>query len=306
MTTSETIATLSGVTKKYGGVTALRDVSLNVRRGELLAILGPNGAGKTTAIRLLLGLATPASGKVSVFGQNPRDLATRRRAGVMLQVARVPETLKVREHIDLFSSYYPKPLSRKAVLSAAGLEGLESRLFGKLSGGEKQRVLFALAICGDPELLFLDEPTVGLDISTRLLIWQQVRRLIQEGRTVILTTHYLEEVDALANRVIVLNQGAAVAEGTPAEIKSRTAQRKIRCSTSLPLDQVWTIPQVHDVQAQESRLEILTSQVEPVLRELFSRDPNLSSLDISSSSLEEAFLQIIGNQSEALKSEVTA
>jgi ABC-2 type transport system ATP-binding protein len=306
MTTSETIATLSGVTKKYGGVTALRDVSLNVRRGELLAILGPNGAGKTTAIRLLLGLATPASGKVSVFGQNPRDLATRRRAGVMLQVAKVPETLKVREHIDLFSSYYPKPLSRKAVLSAAGLEGLESRLFGKLSGGEKQRVLFALAICGDPELLFLDEPTVGLDVSTRLLIWQQVRRFIQEGRTVILTTHYLEEVDALANRVIVLNQGAVVAEGTPAEIKSRTAQRKIRCSTSLPLDQVWTIPQVHDVQAQESRLEILTSQVEPVLRELFSRDPNLSSLDISSSSLEEAFLQIIGNQSEALKSEVTA
>jgi ABC-2 type transport system ATP-binding protein len=306
MTTSETIATLSGVTKKYGGVTALRDVSLNVRRGELLAILGPNGAGKTTAIRLLLGLATPASGKVSVFGQNPRDLATRRRAGAMLQVAKVPETLKVREHIDLFSSYYPKPLSRKAVLSAAGLEGLESRLFGKLSGGEKQRVLFALAICGDPELLFLDEPTVGLDVSTRLLIWQQVRRLIQEGRTVILTTHYLEEVDALANRVIVLNQGAVVAEGTPAEIKSRTAQRKIRCSTSLPLDQVWTIPQVHDVQAQESRLEILTSQVEPVLRELFSRDPNLSSLDISSSSLEEAFLQIIGNQSEALKSEVTA
>jgi ABC-2 type transport system ATP-binding protein len=306
MTTSETIATLSGVTKKYGGVTALRDVSLNVRRGELLAILGPNGAGKTTAIRLLLGLATPASGKVSVFGQNPRDLATRRRAGAMLQVAKVPETLKVREHIDLFSSYYPKPLSRKAVLSAAGLEGLESRLFGKLSGGEKQRVLFALAICGDPELLFLDEPTVGLDVSTRLLIWQQVRRFIQEGRTVILTTHYLEEVDALANRVIVLNQGAVVAEGTPAEIKSRTAQRKIRCSTSLPLDQVWTIPQVHDVQAQESRLEILTSQVEPVLRELFSRDPNLSSLDISSSSLEEAFLQIIGNQSEALKSEVTA
>jgi ABC-2 type transport system ATP-binding protein len=306
MTTSETIATLSGVTKKYGGVTALRDVSLNVRRGELLAILGPNGAGKTTAIRLLLGLATPASGKVSVFGQNPRDLATRRRAGAMLQVAKVPETLKVREHIDLFSSYYPKPLSRKAVLSAAGLEGLESRFFGKLSGGEKQRVLFALAICGDPELLFLDEPTVGLDVSTRLLIWQQVRRFIQEGRTVILTTHYLEEVDALANRVIVLNQGAVVAEGTRAEIKSRTAQRKIRCSTSLPLDQVWTIPQVHDVQAQESRLEILTSQVEPVLRELFSRDPNLSSLDISSSSLEEAFLQIIGNQSEALKSEVTA
>lgn len=303
----QTIATLNGVTKKYGPVTALRNVSMNVHRGELLSILGPNGAGKTTAVRLLLGLATPASGQVSVFGQNPRHLAARRRVGAMLQISKVPETLKVREHIDLFSSYYPKPLSRKAVLNAAGLEGLEDRLFGKLSGGEKQRVLFALAICGNPELLFLDEPTVGLDVSTRYLIWQQIRRLIQEGRTVILTTHYLEEVDALADRVIVLNEGAVVAEGTPPEIKARTAQRKIRCSTTLPLNQIWAIPQVNDVLAQENRIQIMTSHVEPVLRELFSRDPNLSSLDISNSSLEEAFLQIIGNNQEhGTKQEVTA
>ncbi|HLJ28702.1 MAG TPA: ABC transporter ATP-binding protein [Candidatus Angelobacter sp.] len=306
MENHETVATLTGVTKKYGAVTALQDVSLNVRKGELLAVLGPNGAGKTTAIRLLLGLSTPAAGQVTVFGQNPRHVATRRRVGTMLQISKVPETLKVKEHIDLFSSYYPRPLSRKEVLSAAGLEGFENRLFGKLSGGERQRVLFALAICGDPELLFLDEPTVGLDVSTRYLIWQQVRRLIQQGRTVILTTHYLEEVDALADRVVVLNQGVVVAEGSPAEIKSRTALRKIRCSTRLPLDQIWTIPEVNDVLAQDTRIEILTSQVEPVLRELFSRDPNLSSLDISNSSLEEAFLQIIGSREHQPASEVTA
>lgn len=224
----------------------------------------------------------------------------------MLQVSKVPETLKVKEHIDLFRSYYPKPFSCKEILNIAGLAGLENRLFGKLSGGEKQRVLFALAICGDPEILFLDEPTVGLDVNARYLIWQQIRRLIQQGRTVILTTHYLEEVDALADRVIVLNQGAVVAEGSPAEIKARTAQRKIRCSTRLTLDQVWAIPAVSDVLAQDTRIEILTSQVEPVLRELFSRDPNLSSLDISNSSLEEAFLHIIGTKEVQANQEVTA
>jgi len=300
------VATLSSVTKKYGEVTALRDVSLNVRQGELLAVLGPNGAGKTTAIRLLLGLSAPASGKVAVFGQDPRNVSTRRRVGAMLQVSKVPETLKVREHIDLFCSYYPKPLSQKAILSAAGLEGLENRLFGKLSGGEKQRVLFALAICGDPELVFLDEPTVGLDVNTRYLIWNQIRRLIQDGRTVVLTTHYLEEVDALADRVIVLNHGTVVAEGSPSEIKARTAQRKIRCSTRIPLEQVWAIPAVSDVLARDTRIEILTSQVEPVLRELFSRDPNLSSLDISTSSLEEAFLRIISSNESQTNHEVTA
>lgn len=300
------VATLSSVTKKYGEVTALRDVSLNVRQGELLAVLGPNGAGKTTAIRLLLGLSAPASGKVAVFGQDPRNVSTRRRVGAMLQVSKVPETLKVREHIDLFCSYYPKPLSQKAILSAAGLEGLENRLFGKLSGGEKQRVLFALAICGDPQLVFLDEPTVGLDVNTRYLIWNQIRRLIQDGRTVVLTTHYLEEVDALADRVIVLNHGTVVAEGSPSEIKARTAQRKIRCSTRIPLEQVWAIPAVSDVLARDTRIEILTSQVEPVLRELFSRDPNLSSLDISTSSLEEAFLRIISSNESQTNHEVTA
>lgn len=211
----------------------------------------------------------------------------------MLQVSKVPETLKVKEHLELFSSYYPKALPPEAALKAAGLEGLQDRLFGKLSGGEKQRVLFALAICGNPELVFLDEPTVGLDVSTRHLIWQQIRRLIQEGRTVVLTTHYLEEVDALASRVIVLNQGTVVAQGTPAEIKARTAQRKIRCSTRLALNEIWAIPQISDVVARDAKVEILTSTVEPVLRELFSRDPDLGSLDISNSSLEEAFLHIL-------------
>jgi ABC-2 type transport system ATP-binding protein len=302
----QTVASLAGVTKKYGDVTALRDVSLNVRAGELLAVLGPNGAGKTTSVRLLLGLTRPLSGQVNVFGRDPRIAAARRRVGAMLQVAKVPETLKVKEHINLFRSYYANPLSLPATIEAAGLEGMENRLFGALSGGQKQRVLFALAICGNPDLLFLDEPTVGLDITTRHLIWQQIRRLVQHGRTVVLTTHYLEEVDALADRVVVLNHGVIVAEGTSAEIKSRTAQRKIRCATRLQCADIERIPDVNSVIEQESRIEILTSQVEPVLRELFLRDPNLTGLEVSNSTLEDAFLKIVESGNPKAQQEMTA
>ena len=288
------VASLSSVTKKYGKVTALNNVNMNVRAGELLAVLGPNGAGKTTAVRLMLGLSRPLAGQVAVFGRDPRTASARARIGAMLQVAKVPETLKVKEHINLFRSYYANPLSLRATLEAAGLGGMEDRLFGALSGGQKQRVLFALAICGNPDLLFLDEPTVGLDITTRHLIWQQIRRLIQRGRTVVLTTHYLEEVDALADRVIVLNHGLIVAEGTSTEIKSRTAQRKIRCATRLRQNEIENIPEVSSVLEQESRMEIFTSQVEPVLRELFLRDPSLTGLEVSNSTLEDAFLKIVG------------
>jgi ABC-2 type transport system ATP-binding protein len=287
------VASLTGVTKKFGEITALDNVNLSVRAGELLAVLGPNGAGKTTAVRLMLGLSTPLSGKVSVFGRDPRTASARGRIGAMLQVGRVPETLKVKEHINLFRSYYGNPLPLQSVLEAAGLEGIEDRLFGGLSGGQKQRVLFALAICGNPDILFLDEPTVGLDITTRHLIWQQIRRLVQQGKTVVLTTHYLEEVDALADRVIVLNHGVIVAEGTSVEIKSRTAQRKIRCATRLRRNEIENIPEVAAVSEQESRMEILTAQVEPVLRELFILDPNLTGLEVTNSTLEDAFLKIV-------------
>lgn len=300
------VASLAGVSKKYAAITALNDVSLNVRSGELLAVLGPNGAGKTTSIRLMLGLSKPSSGRVTVFGHDPRDASSRGRVGAMLQVAKVPETLKVKEHINLFRSYYPNPLSLLSAVEAAGLEGMENRMFGALSGGQKQRVLFALAICGNPDLLFLDEPTVGLDIGTRHLIWQQIRRLIQQGRSVVLTTHYLEEVDALADRVLVLNHGVIVAEGTSTEIKARTAQRKIRCATRLRPSEIELIPEVSRVFEQESRMEIRTSQVEPVLRELFIRDPQLSGLEVSNSTLEEAFLKIVESGDHEAKQEVTA
>ncbi|MES1256957.1 MAG: ABC transporter ATP-binding protein [Acidobacteriota bacterium] len=215
---------MSGVTKAYGAIPALRQLDLKIERGELLALLGPNGAGKTTAVKILLGLARPDTGNATIFGCDPASHEAKLRRGALLQVARVPETLKVREHIQLFSSYYPNPLPFAETIAAAGLAGLENRLFGELSGGQKQRVLFALALCGNPELLFLDEPTAGLDVEARRGLWSRIRAFVARGGSVLLTTHHLDEADALANRVAVISKGRIVEEGTPAQIKARTSQ----------------------------------------------------------------------------------
>src|SRR5713226_1365618 len=238
------VASLEGVNKNYGDVRALRGVDFRVRAGEVVALLGPNGAGKTTAVKLLLGLIQPNSGRARVFGGDPTNPENRMRTGAMLQVGRVPETLRVREHIDLFSSYYEKPMPMAEVLAAAGLEKLSDRKFGDLSGGQRQRVLFALAICGNPDLLFLDEPTVGLDVEARRALWEEIRRLVARGKTVLLTTHYLEEADALADRIAVINQGEIIAEGTPATIKAQTSGKRIRFLTSLSVAAVLQIPGV--------------------------------------------------------------
>ncbi len=286
------IARLENVTKTYGEITALDHLDLTLRAGELLALLGPNGAGKTTAVKLLLGLAKPDAGRVSVFGGNPVVPASRLRTGAMLQVARVPETLRVREHIDLFSSYYPRPLPPEELLSLAGLNDVHDRLFGELSGGQRQRVLFALALCGDPDLLFLDEPTVGMDVEARRSLWQQIRKLVARGKTVLLTTHYLEEADALADRIVVLNQGKVVAEGTPAQIKTQTAGRRIRCVSRLDADLLRRIPGVLEVRCDREALEIHTSAPESVLRELLALDPGISQLEVTSAGLEDAFLAL--------------
>ena len=290
-----TIAELKNVTKTYGEITALDHLDLTLRAGELLALLGPNGAGKTTAVKLLLGLAKPSTGRVGVFGGNPVHPASRLRTGAMLQVARVPETLRVREHIDLFSSYYSRPLPPNELLSLAGLNEVRDRLFGELSGGQRQRLLFALALCGDPDLLFLDEPTVGMDVEARRALWHQIRKLVARGKTVLLTTHYLEEADALADRVVVLNHGKVVAEGTPAEIKAKAAGRRIRCVSRLDANLVSQIPGVLQVRHDREALEIHTSAPEPVLRELLALDSGISQLEVTSAGLEDAFLALTNN-----------
>jgi len=286
------VASLEGVIKNYGEVRALRNVNFAVRAGQVVALLGPNGAGKTTAVKLLLGLILPNSGKTRVFGGDPTNPQNRMRTGAMLQVGRVPETLRVREHIDLFSSYYPDPLPLEEVLATAGLEKLRDRKFGDLSGGQRQRTLFALAICGDPDLLFFDEPTVGLDVEARRALWEEIRRLVERGKTVLLTTHYLEEADALADRIAVINQGEIIAEGTPAEIKSQTSGKRIRCVTALNVASVLQLPGVTAAKQDREAVEIHAAEAESVVRALLARDPTLSGLEITTAGLEEAFLAL--------------
>jgi ABC-2 type transport system ATP-binding protein len=304
---SETVASLNTVTKRYGnGVVALDKLSFTLRRGEVVALLGPNGAGKSTAVKLLMGLSSPTAGAVRIFGADPRQSAARLRTGVMLQVGRAPEMLRVREHIELFRGYYPNPMPYAEIVQAAGLEGIESTMFGHLSGGQKQRVLFALALAGDPDLIFLDEPTVGMDIKARRGMWATIRSLAARGKTILLTTHYLEEADALAHRIVVIDKGRVVCEGTPAEVKSLgsttagTASSRslkiIRCVTNLPTSTLLAIPGVTSAELTASTTTIVSSKPESTLREVLALDLTLHSIEVQSPALEDAFLALTADR----------
>jgi ABC-2 type transport system ATP-binding protein len=308
--THDTIASLSNITKRYSnGVVALDGLSLNLGRGEIVALLGPNGAGKSTAVRLLMGLSAPTSGNVRIFGADPRNTAARLRTGVMLQVGRAPEVLRVREHLTVFRGYYPHPMPFADLVRAAGLEGIEDRMFGQLSGGQKQRVLFAISLAGDPDLIFLDEPTVGLDIEARRGMWAQIRTLAARGKTVLLTTHYLEEADALAHRIVVINKGRVVCEGTPAEVKSAGAGlfapgsdvsgevKIIRCTTTLTGAHLLTMPGVSTVELYGKTTVITSTQPESTLREMLALDQQLHALEVQSPALEDAFLALTADRS---------
>ena len=290
-------AVIRGAVKRYGDVTALDGLDLTIRPGETVALLGPNGAGKTTAVKLLLGIARPDAGSAKLFGGDPRDRRNRWRLGTMLQLANVPETLSAREHVELFSSYYPAPRPVAETLAVAGIEHLAERPFGKLSGGERRRLLFALALCGDPELLVLDEPTVGLDVEARRGLWREVRRFVGRRRSVLLTTHYLEEADALADRIVVLHEGRVLAEGTPRQIKARAAGRRIRCLTRLTPERVREIPGVTTARWNGPVVEAYATDAEPAVRALLEQDPTLTELEVTAASLEEAFLTLTGSAS---------
>ena len=242
------LASLRGARKAYGNVRALDGVDLDIHPGELLALLGPNGAGKTTAIGLLLGLVRADAGGVALLGQLPQQLSARRHIGVMLQSTGIPDTLQVGELLALTRSYYAAPRSVADCTAMAGLDGLLQRRYGKLSGGQQRRVQFALAICGNPRLLFLDEPTTGLDIEARQTLWRAIRELVAQGCGVLLTTHYLEEAEALADRVVVVNGGRVIAQGSVQAIRARVAQRRIRCVSALDADAIARWPQVRSAE----------------------------------------------------------
>jgi ABC-2 type transport system ATP-binding protein len=285
-------AQLIDATKKYGSVEALKGVTIDIELGDVVAILGPNGAGKTTSISLLLGLRKPTSGKALLFGFKPDDLNARSRIGVMLQESGIPTVLKVRELVDLFRSYYPKPMARDRAIAMAGLQEKANAQVKELSGGQKQRLYFALAVCGDPDVLFLDEPTVGMDVEGRRAFIERIAEFIQMGRTVVLTTHYLEEADQLAKRVIVIDRGLVIADASPQEIKSRVAGKRVRfTSAALTEKDLEGLP-VTTSTVVDHTVQLLTNQPESVLRELFRRGIEMSDLEVSGADLEDAFISL--------------
>jgi ABC-2 type transport system ATP-binding protein len=298
-----------GIRKQYGKVQAVAGIDLTVTAGEVVAVLGPNGAGKTTTIEILLGLRRPSAGQVRVFGMRPDAPQVRSRVGAMLQDADAPESLTVAELVGLVGRYYPYALPVGEVLSRAGLADRGGVRVGELSGGQRQRLSFALAIVGDPDLLFLDEPTVALDVEARRTFWEQVRGLAALGKTILFSTHYLAEADAFAGRVVVIDQGRVLTDGPPAAIKALVAAKTVRLVTDLPLADVRGIDGVEHAELDLSgpgltpvgleRLVVQSSAPERLLGELVSRGAALHDLTVVDTDLEAAFVRLTQADGEA-------
>jgi len=286
------VAQLRGITKKFGAVTALNSIDIEVRRGELLAVLGPNGAGKSTAIALWLGLIEADSGEVTLLGGEPQDVARRRGLGVMMQDVELPKELRPRELVALASSYYSNPFEVVETLQRAGITQFADRPYGKLSGGQKRQTQFAVAICGHPKVLFLDEPTVGLDVQARETLWKCIRALLADGCSIVLTTHYLEEAEALADRVAVISKGRVIASGSVDDMRSLVARRQISCESSLTVDDVRSWPGVVEVSHDASKLNITVTDAEGVVRRLLASDAKLTRLEVRQAGLNEAFTEL--------------
>jgi ABC-2 type transport system ATP-binding protein len=284
---------LKGAAKSFGSVQALKGIDLTVQQGETVALLGPNGAGKTTAISLMLGLRRPTAGRALLLGRDPRELASRRRIGVMLQESGVPHTLKVREVAEMIRRLYDRPMDTLVALERAQLHDKANALVATLSGGQRQRLYFALAIIGNPDVLFLDEPSVGLDVESRRSFWEQIDALVGAGKTVILTTHYLEEADALADRIVVINQGLIVAEGTPSQIKATVGGKRVRFrAPGLSDNRLHALPGIQRITRTADRIEFYAIEPEPALARLFGDGVALSELEVVGAGLEEAFMNI--------------
>ncbi|HEY7011588.1 MAG TPA: ABC transporter ATP-binding protein [Streptosporangiaceae bacterium] len=288
------------VVKVYNGrVTALDHVSFEIARGETVALLGPNGAGKSTAIDTMLGLRTPASGEVRVLGLTPSAAAAAGKIGGMVQTGGLPEGAKVSELISLFRQLYRTKRSQADLLRLAGLTEIAGRRVEQLSGGQTQRVRFALALAGRPELLFLDEPTAALDVEARRAFWQSVRTIAGQGTTVLFATHYLEEADANATRIIVVSHGRVLADGTPADIKAYTSVRTIRFATPEPDPSVLLkLPGVMDVAANGDAVTVRSGDADATLPALYALGNPVRGLEVGGGGLEEALLALTSDDDD--------
>ena len=281
------------VGKTFGSVQALHDLNLTLRPGELMALLGPNGAGKTTAISLLLGLAQPTVGTVEVLGGSPRRDDIRARIGSMPQESALPLGLTVGEALELFASFYPAPLPVAEALHLADLTSVAGRRAGQLSGGQKRRLAFALAVIGNPELLLIDEPTTGMDAQSRAAFWAAMEGLKAQGRTILLTTHYLEEAEKTADRVVIMNAGRILADDTPENLRSAVRGTRVSFRSELVQAEVQHLPGASAVVVDAGgRAELQTETPEALLTALVQTGTSFSELEVTRATLEEAYLRL--------------
>ncbi|EOO15064.1 ABC transporter ATP-binding protein [Bacillus cereus] len=298
----EKIIEVNGVSKTFKHKKAVNNVSFHVNKGQIVALLGPNGAGKTTTISMMLGLKDPTEGNISIFGKSPKHREVCNSLGAMLQEVSVIDSITVEEAIELFRSYYTNPVEKETLLQLSNLESERKQRCEKLSGGQKRRLNFALALAGNPDLLFLDEPTVGMDITSRKTFWETIRKLASEGKTIILTTHYLEEADALADRILLFANGKIIADGTPDEMKATISQKTVSfvAAEKIPTALLKGLPHVTGVQFHEARIILKTDDTDATLRAIFKKDLPIMDIAVERGSLDEAFEQFVANQKEEI------
>ncbi|WP_191871601.1 ABC transporter ATP-binding protein [Streptomyces filipinensis] len=290
------------VSKTYGSVRAVDGLSLRLYPGETVALLGPNGAGKSTTLDLLLGLKHPDTGTVSLFGGSPREAIVAGRVGAMLQSGGLMDEVTVEELVKLFCSLHPKPYKAADVMARAGIAQIADRKVNKLSGGQVQRVRFALATAGDSDLIILDEPTTGMDVSARQAFWATMREQADQGRTVLFATHYLEEADAIADRVLVLHRGRLLADGTAAEIKAKAGSRRVSFDLEGGIDEaaLRALPFLTSVTVSNSgsaagsgqTVRIQSSDADATVHALYGLGVYPRNLEVAGLGLEQAFVAI--------------
>ena len=287
---------LTALSKNFGAVHAVVDVDLQIDRGEVVALLGPNGAGKSTTIDLALGLSHPTTGTVHLFGGDPRAAIVDGRVGAMLQGGALLPDLTVAQTVTLVASAHRAPLPVDEALDRAGIRDLAARRVSKLSGGQLQRARFAVAVVSDPELLILDEPTAAMDVESRRDFWLSMRQFTAEGRTVVFATHYLDEADFFADRIVILGAGRVVADGTPAEVKSVVSGRTIRFQVdSDDTDAAAVIPQLPGIRSLDRRADrftLVTDDSDLTLRALLAAVPTARDIEITAHTMDDAFLAL--------------
>jgi ABC-2 type transport system ATP-binding protein len=293
---------LSGLHKSYGQVHAVRGVDLDIAAGETVALLGPNGAGKSTTIDMLLGLSAPDAGSVQIFGMTPSEAIAHGAIGAMLQTGGLIRDLSVRELLTMMASLYPKPLGVDDVLTSSGIQDLAGRRTQSLSGGQTQRVRAAMALISDPDLLVLDEPTVAMDVEARHAFWAAMRAFASTGRTIVFATHYLEEADAYADRIVLMSQGVIVADGPANEIKATVGRRTIRATIpDADLDRLRRLPGVAAVEPRGTSVLLDCDDSDLAIRALLASYDEAKDIEITGAGLEQAFLALTRTDPEATR-----